>query len=292
MSDFLGRMRNSSMTRIERARSELPESVVHAIAARMPDPPKLDLHAAGFDLIAEVKRRAPSGGDLAPADDVTARAETYAHGGAAAISVLTEPTEFRGGLEDLTAASQAVPVPIMRKDFLVAPYQIFEARAYGAAGALVIIRMLDRIEVRNLIDAAAEARLFLLLEVFGTDDLEDGVRAVGYARERDVQVLLGVNTRDLTTLAVDPNRLATLAPALPSDTPRVAESGIRTPEDVERAVELGYRLALVGTSLMQSGDAARLTSSLINAGRAVIRRRSGSCTTGDILPNQTQRADS
>jgi len=285
VSDFLTRMREASCARVERARARRTDAQLEATVAAMPPPPRLDFHAGGFDVIAEVKRRAPSGGALVLDDDVAVRADTYALGGAAAISVLTEPTEFAGHMDDLTSASTAVPLPVMRKDFLVDPYQILEARAHGAAGALVIARMVDGTRIRSLVDAAADVGLFLLIEIFGMDDLNEGLRAVAHAQTREVQTLLGVNTRDLTTLHVDATRLARLAPQLPSDTRRVAESGMRTPEDIERAVGLGYQVALVGTSLMRADDPAAFTAELIRTGRDAIQRGT---PTETVLPAGTQ----
>jgi indole-3-glycerol phosphate synthase len=155
----------------------------------------------------------------------------------------------------------------MRKDFLVDPYQILEARAYGASGVLLIVRMVPHERLLAMMDTAAELGLFVLLEAFGAGDLKV---ATGIARERegrDEQVLMGLNCRDLETLDIDFNRFAELRSRMPFDWPCVAESGVQTADDVARVARLGYRLALVGTNLMQRSDPAAAVRELVDAGR-------------------------
>lgn len=154
----------------------------------------------------------------------------------------------------------------MRKDFLVDTWQVLEARAAGAGGVLVILAMLDDAAVRELLAAAREQGLFVLLEAFDEADLERAARLATDGPE--APLLVGVNTRDLKTLQVDPLRLAALAPRLPVGLPAVAESGIRTPDDAAAAARLGYRLALVGTALMRSAAPAKLARAMRDAGRA------------------------
>jgi indole-3-glycerol phosphate synthase len=206
---------------------------------------------------------------LAAATDVPGRAAGYAAAGAAAVSVLTEPSRFDGSLEDLRRASEALAgtgVPAMRKDFLVDPWQVLEARACGAGGVLLILAMLDDARAGEMIAAAREQGLFVLLEAFDEADLDRAGALL--ATTSPGEVLVGVNTRDLRTLEVDAGRLEALAPRMPEGAPAVAESGILTPGDAARAALLGYELALVGTALMRSADPAALASQLIEAGRA------------------------
>ncbi len=207
--------------------------------------------------------------------DVAARVADYAAAGAAAVSVLTEPSRFDGSLEHLAAAAGALAaqgVPAMRKDFLVDPYQVLEARAAGAGGVLVILRMLARAELEALVDSALEASLFVLLEAFDAADVALA-RALIEARSRHAaQLLVGINCRDLSTLQVVPGRLEAMAPlleeALPGEVARVAESGVAGAADAARIAAAGYDLALVGSALMTGPDPAALARAMLAAGRA------------------------
>ena len=245
-----------------------------AACAAAPPPPRLRL--AGFDLVAEIKRHSPAEGELQADTDVTARAAAYARAGAAAVSVLTEPARFGGSLEDLAAAARALAplgVPAMRKDFLVDPLQVLEARAAGAGGVLLIVAMLEDRTLGAMLDTARAQGLFVLLEAFDEADLARvaalSARAAGSG---DAPVLVGVNTRDLRTLAVDPGRLAQLAPKLPAGFAAVAESGLHTAADAATAAALGYRLALVGTALMRAAEPGRLAADMLAAGRHAARK--------------------
>lgn len=265
-------MVRSSTTRVAAARARLPDAELRGIALARPAPPPLVLAPGGFDVIAELKLRSPSMGDLSAATaDPLRRLEGYAAGGAAVCSILTEPTRFDGALAHLERAAAVLAplgVPAMRKDFLVDPYQLLEARAAGASGVLLIARMLDRDSLSRMLDAAAELGLFVLLEAFDADDLAV-TREVAEARAGiDEQVLVGLNCRDLETLAIDPVRFETLRDALPGRWPAVAESGVQSAGDAARVASLGYRLALVGTSLMQRADPALAVRELLAAGRA------------------------
>ena len=272
--DFLARMAAGSRLRLAQAVAVRPEKALRERVAALARPPALQLSPAGFDLIAEVKRRSPAAGTLAAgALDVAAQARSYARGGAAAISVLTEPTEFQGDLGHLKeVAAAAAPVPAMRKDFLVAPYQVLEARAAGAGGVLLIVAMLDDESLEAMLGEALSLGMFVLIELFDEADLARALTLLAAAGCKadgvEARVLLGVNCRDLRTLAVDFGRFAALAPHLPRDVPCVAESGVASPEHARRVVELGYRVALVGTALMQSGDPEKATAALLAAGRA------------------------
>jgi indole-3-glycerol phosphate synthase len=268
---FLAEMARGSRARVREAKSSVAESTLLAQAARMPAPPPLQRAAAGFDLIAELKLRSPAAGVLASgAEDLTERVQRYARAGAAAVSVLTEPSRFDGSLEHLKAASRALSaarVPAMRKDFLVDPYQVLEARAAGASGVLLILRMLDDAELAALTDCALESGLFALLEAFDEPDLERAGALVEARRGANKWLLVGVNCRDLATLQVVPGRLEQLAPRLPAHVARVAESGVTSAADAARVAAAGYDLALVGSALMGEGDPARLAAAMLAAGR-------------------------
>jgi indole-3-glycerol phosphate synthase len=268
---FLSEMAAGSRERVRVARRLHPEAALEVAARRAPPPPALRLHPSGFDLIAELKLRSPATGALgAASDDLMARVGAYATGGAAAVSVLTEPSRFDGALEHLVgAARQLAPleVPAMRKDFLVDPYQVLEARAAGAGGVLLILRMLSREETDALLDCAASLGLFVLLEAFDAADIElmhELIDSDGGAS----QLLAGVNCRDLGTLQVVPARLIELAPLLPANVPRVAESGVADAADARRVRAAGYQLALVGSALMQGTEPEALTARLLAAARA------------------------
>jgi indole-3-glycerol phosphate synthase len=275
--DFMLAMAAASHERVARAIELCPQRELQTRIAASPQPPGLLLSERGFDLIAEVKLRSPAAGQLRHAsDDIGARVAAYADAGAAAISVLTEPSRFDGALAHVTQAAQGLAgrIPVMRKDFLVDAYQVYEARLAGAGGVLIILRMLTRDRIEALLETAAQLRLFALLEGFDAADLELAAELVRSHGQR-AQLLVGVNCRDLVTLKVVPGRLEALAPLLPRSVPRVAESGVSNGEDAVRLVAAGYDVALVGSALMQSGDALRLAASMLAAGRAAASPRCG-----------------
>jgi indole-3-glycerol phosphate synthase len=247
--DFLVEMRAHSRARARALASQA--AALEAEAERRPTPVPLAL--GDFGIIAELKLRAPSAGALARDTDETAiaaRVRRYAEGGACAVSVLTEPSRFDGSLAHLAGASAALGprAPTMRKDFLVDPLQVVEARCAGASGVLLVARMLDDSELEACAACARGLGMFVLLEAFDRPDLERAARLTG------PDVLLGVNCRDLTTLAIDVARFEALAPHLPSGRAVIAESGLSTPSDVRGVAALGYRGALVGSALMRVAD--------------------------------------
>ena len=268
---LLSDMARSSAARVAAARERVPDAALRDAAIAAPPPPRLVLPPDGFDLIAELKLRSPSKGDLSAATiDPLRRLEAYAEGGAAVCSILTEPTRFDGDLDHLRRATEVLAphrVPAMRKDFLVDPYQVLEARAAGASGVLLIVRMLSRARLTEMLDCAAEHGLFVLLEAFDAADLAVAQAVAAERAGRDEQVLIGLNCRDLETLAIDAARFAALRGQLPSGWPSVAESGVQSPGDAARIAALGYRLALVGTSLMQRTDPREAVRELLLAGR-------------------------
>jgi indole-3-glycerol phosphate synthase len=267
--DFLAAMAQASRERVLHAQQLCPQRELQARTGALPRPPGLLLSKDGFDLIAEVKLRSPAAGQLRPgSEDIGARVAAYADAGAAVISVLTEPSRFDGELAHVTQAASALGgrIPVMRKDFLVDAYQVYEARLAGAGGVLVILRMLSRVENEALLVAAAALGLFVLLEAFDEADLRLAAELAGSHAGR-AALLVGVNCRDLVTLKVVPGRLEALAPLLPRNVPRVAESGVATGVDAARVAAHGYDLALVGSALMQAADPLALAGEMLRAGR-------------------------
>lgn len=273
MSGLLEEMSSASALRVRQAMQRESFAELERRARQAPPAPPLALSTAGFDVIAEMKLRSPAAGVLKDAaHDWRARVAAYARAGAAAVSVLTEPTRFDGSLEHLDEAVRVLRplrVPAMRKDFLVDPYQVLEARAAGAGGVLLIIRMLPRSRTEELVDAAAEHGLFVLLEAFDAADIELARGLLERCSARGVTALMGINCRDLTSLEVDRQRFAELAPELPRTLPAVAESGVATPADALAVAKLGYRAALIGTALMTRDDPAALLAEILSAARTV-----------------------
>ena len=265
MSRFLETMAQRSRDRVETAARGLPVDELRDSALSAPGPRPLGDFGASFDLIAEVKPRSPSEGVFPERAPGTA-AEGYERGGAAAISVLTEPSEFGGSLDQLRTVSAMVSVPVMAKDFIVDPYQVYQARQSGADGILVIARILDDDTAAGILDAAADLGMFSLLEAFDGVDL---ARLPALAAGRP-DVLVGVNCRDLETLDIVPERHEELAGQLPPGPVAVAESAIGGPVDVERVASLGYGAALVGSALMRSGDPTGLVRGMVDAGRRAV----------------------
>ncbi len=278
MSGLLTEMAQTSLARLEAARAHETEQALWSRVIDMAPAPPLTLSSEGFDLIAECKLHSPSAGDLsANTTDVESRVAAYGLGGAAAVSVLTEPKRFGGSLAHLAQAVRVLAplnVPVMRKDFLVDPYQVMEGRAAGAGGVLVIVRMLNPGRITEMLDCAAMLKMFVLIEAFDAVDLAVTKEILKHRQGREEQLLVGVNCRDLETLSVDFARLGEVAELLPEGYPKVAESGVGTVDDVRRIVDQGYTMALVGSSLMNSDRPRELASELIVAGRehALARR--------------------
>ena len=187
--------------------------------------------------------------------------------------MLTEPARFAGKLEHLAAVASALGgngVPAMRKDFLVNDYQVVEARLAGAGGVLLITAMLDDARLAGMLSRAHELGLFVLLECFDRNDVQRASRLLDLADAQRMvdadSLMLGVNTRDLRSLAVDPERLGKLARTLPEGVIRVAESGLKVPDDAARAADMGYSVALIGTALMQSASPREAVADFISAG--------------------------
>ena len=208
----------------------------------------------GVNVVAECKRRSPARGVLARRYDPAAIARTYAGAGAAALSVLTEPMFFDGALAHLEAVRAAVELPLLRKDFIVDEYQLAEARASGADAVLLIVSALSPHDLASLSARARELGLAVLVEVHSADELS---RAAELG-----PTLIGVNSRNLRTLEVDLSVCETLGPQVPRGAVAVAESGVRTAEDVRRLQACGYRAVLVGERLMTAPDVALALAAL------------------------------
>ena len=213
--------------------------------------------APGLGVIAEVKRRSPSKGDLSPDLDPTELARAYSDGGAACCSVLTDGEYFGGSAADLKAARSAVDLPVLRKDFTVTASDVADARIMGADAILLIVAALDDVELADFSSLAGELGLDALVEVHDEAEAERAV-AVG-------ATLIGVNQRDLSTFDVDTARAVRVAGSLPAQVLRVAESGIAGPVDIPPLVEAGFDAVLVGESLVRSGDPTGAVKSLITA---------------------------
>ena len=209
-------------------------------------------------VIAEVKRSSPSKGALAEITDPAALAREYELGGASVISVLTEGRRFGGSLADFKAVRAAVDVPLLRKDFVVTPYQIWEARAYGADLVLLIVAALEQTVLESLIERIHSLGMTALVEVHTLEEVE---RAVAAGAK-----LMGVNTRNLKDLSVDRETFAKLAPHIPEGIVRVAESGVRGPHDVVDYVRAGADAVLVGEALVVGGNPRSAVADLVAAG--------------------------
>jgi indole-3-glycerol phosphate synthase len=212
----------------------------------------------GVSVIAEVKRSSPSRGALAAIDDPAALASDYAAGGASTISVLTEQRRFGGSLADLKAVRAAVDIPVLRKDFILTSYQLWEARAAGADLALLIVAALEQNQLESLVERAASIGLTALVEVHDEEEVDRALAAE--AR------LIGVNARNLKTLAVDRDRFSRLAPRIPDHVVRVAESGVRGPHDVFEYAKQGANVVLVGETLVKGKDPRTAVADLVAAG--------------------------
>jgi indole-3-glycerol phosphate synthase len=242
-----------SLTEAAHERAALIAHTLADLRAALRDLPPAKPFAAALRrdclaVIAEVKRASPSKGAIAPGLDASTQAAAYVAGGAAAISVLTEPTRFGGSLADLQAVSAAVPVPVIRKDFLVHPVQLWEARVSGASAALLIVRSLAPDLLQRLVDTAQDAGLALLVEVRDEAELERAL-AVGAP-------VIGVNNRNLETLEIDPTTAPRVIRQMPPQIVAVAESGMRSPADAQPAADAGADALLVGSAISASASPA------------------------------------
>ena len=223
------------------------------------------LRGRGMSVIAEVKRFSPSKGAIRPDLDVTEFIAAYEAGGASAVSVLTEGDHFRGSLDDLQTAAACAVLPLLRKDFVVDPYQVHEARAFGASAVLLIAALLDDRGLRDLSALACRLGLDVLLEVHDASEMARALQV-------ESDVVIGINNRDLRTFEVSLRTSLTLAGLVPADRLVVAESGIKDRADVEALASAGVDAVLVGESLLRQGEAAAAVSALVHPLCEVARR--------------------
>ena len=259
---------------------ETPLERLKERAARAASPKDVTAAFAGpeVSVIAEVKRASPSKGALAAIADPASLAVDYEAGGAAIISVLTEQRKFGGSVADLAAVREAVAVPILRKDFIVSSYQLWEARAYGADLVLLIVAALEQNALVSLVERAASIDLVPLVEVHTDEELDRAIDAGA--------TVLGINARNLATLEVDRTVFARLAPRVPRGVIKVAESGVRGPHDLLAYAAAGADAVLVGESLVTGKDPRSAVADLVTAGlhpalRSTRGRESGPGPTGE-----------
>lgn len=246
---------------LQRREAALPLEQLRALVQQRP--PARDAIAAlhrddAVTVIAEVKRSSPSRGPLADIGDPAHIASEYESGGAAAISVLTEERRFGGSLADLDQVRGAVDIPVLRKDFIVTPYQVWEARAHGADIVLLIVAALEQPALAGLLERVVSLGMTPLVEVHTEEEVDRAVDAG--AR------LVGINARNLHTLEVDRETFAVLAPRVPAGATLVAESGVRGPHDVLEYARWGAHAVLVGESLVTTGDPRAATADMVAAG--------------------------
>ena len=257
-ADLAVRQSHTSLDEL-RARAERRDPAHDALAALR--------DGDGVKVIAEVKRSSPSKGALAMIADPAGLAADYAAGGASVISVLTEQRRFGGSLEDLASVRAAVDVPVLRKDFMVSTYQVWEARAWGADVILLIVAALDQPTLIGLRERAESLGMTALVEVHNEEEADRAVDAG--AR------VIGVNARNLKTLEVDRSTFARVVPRLPSGVVKVAESGVRGPHDVLDYARSGADAVLVGESLVTGGSPRDAVADLIAAGAHPALRKQG-----------------
>jgi indole-3-glycerol phosphate synthase len=241
-----------------------PQADVRSVAAE--SEPSRDFRAAlatpGISVVAEVKRASPAKGALRLDAVAASLAARYANGGAAAISVLTDQRYFRGCDDDLVAVRSSVAVPVLRKEFIIEPYQVYESRAIGADAILLIVRALRPLELRDLRDLAVELGLAVLIEVHTEPELENAL-AMGAD-------LIGINNRDLTRMVVDLSTTLRLRALVPPGVVVVSESGIRGAADARALAGIGVDAMLVGEALVTATDPGRLIKAFIRAGAPTI----------------------
>jgi len=261
MNSILDKIFAAKRIEVEASRKAVSPAAIAAAAARAPQPRPFiaALRARQPAVIAEIKRASPSKGDIMPGLDPAQVARDYAAAGAAAISVLTD-AHFKGSLDDLRAAREAVQLPILRKDFILDPYQVFEARAAGADAVLLIAAMLKEGQLRSLASLARELKMAALVEVHNAGELR--------VAESIGSELIGINNRDLHSFVTDlavTEQLLSQCSGTALDSLIVAESGIETAADIRRLYAAGARAFLIGESLLRGGAPRERLSALVSA---------------------------
>jgi indole-3-glycerol phosphate synthase len=265
---YLDRIMPDVLRRLEERRSRVPVEVLRAEVSPGSRPSfAAALRAPGLSLIAEVKRHSPSKGPIRPGLDVRQVVSAYENAGARAISVLTEKDHFRGSLSDLLTAAQHTTLPLLRKDFLVDPYQIYEASAFGASAVLLIARLLGDEALARLSGLAFELGLDVLLEVHDSAELQRALAVEG--------AIVGVNNRDLASFRVSLDTTLRLAPAVPPGRILVGESGIGTHAEVETLASSGVDAVLVGETILRSPDLGSAVRALMEPVPPVAVRPAG-----------------
>jgi len=252
--DILSRIIDDKRTEVEEARKRIGDGEMKQLAMDTKTMPRGFQQAlaspgpAGVNIIAEIKRASPSKGIINADLDVSSLSRSYQEGGAAAISVLTERNYFKGSIDDLQAVKKTVKIPVLRKDFIVTEYQIYESRYIGADAILLIVRALSDRELGDYLKLAASLGLDVLTEVHDSEELERAIKAGA--------PIIGINNRNLSTFVTDINVCIELTARIPAGRVSVAESGIRDRSDIIKITAAGIHNFLIGESIVRSGDAA------------------------------------
>jgi indole-3-glycerol phosphate synthase len=257
-TDFLSRIVEQKEEEVRTAKTRVPENrlIREALSVRRePRPFMGNLERPGINIIAEIKRASPSKGLICPDLNPAEYALDYEKGGAAALSVLTDTPHFQGSFEDLKTARAAVSLPVLRKDFLISSYQIYESLILGADAVLLIVRILSQEQLRDYLNLCKELKLDALVEVHSEQDIE----AAKFAGAK----LVGINNRNLSSFETDIKNAVSMLSLLNSDQIPVAESGIRGKEDIEILRKAGIHNFLIGESLVRASDPQAFLKSLI-----------------------------
>ena len=260
--DVLARICAETRAEVARRKEAVPLNVIRGRLHQRTDPPRgfgaaltQAVAQGGYGLIAEIKQASPSGGMIRPDFDPPALARAYQAGGAICLSVLTDAPHFKGDLKHMVAARAAVPLPVLRKEFILDPWQVYESRVYGADCILLIMAALTDNEARELESLARALDMDVLVEVHNAAELD---RALGLQT-----ALIGINNRNLKTLITSVETTIELAATVPADRFLITESGIRTHDDIIRLAEVGARSFLVGESLLRQPDVTLAARSLL-----------------------------
>ena len=262
MTDRLQEILSATRADLDQKKKEVPFKNLEKEVAKTP-PPRRFIEAIAssrrIHVIAEIKRRSPSAGPLRPHLDPSDLAKEYEAAGASALSVLTNPTHFGGHLKDLQAARGAVSLPVLRKDFIIDSYQIYESRAAGADAVLLIVGALENAELAALAALSVQLGMAPLIEIHDRSELE---RALALK-----PAVIGINNRNLKDLSVDLLTTRTLKPLIPEGTVVVSESGYGSPDQIQSLQGLGVNAVLVGESLLRQDSPARTLQAFVKAGR-------------------------